>query len=203
MRSRWNCSVADWTRCSVYPPFHCLGTFRATGSPIEIERGHCEQSGVHKKRFIKTRRGVEEEGSQHIHIFINFQRSTSFLVHCCTLSLCYLDAETHVSLHWHWLITVMNWLIDNDHYRNPNVNNRDHLVGQLTTSFPYHYLGMPSMGHLAGSHCDDDDDDDDDERENCIVSKWNYEHIVVPGKQICLGLPTQKIRLSRTYLVSY
>ena len=115
MRSRWNCSVADWTRCSVYPPFHCLGTFRATGSPIEIERGHCEQSGVHKKRFIKTRRGVEEEGSQHIHIFINFQRSISFLVHCCTLSLCYLGAETHVSLHWHWLITVMNWLIDNDH----------------------------------------------------------------------------------------
>ena len=43
--------------------------------------------------------------------------STIPLVHCCTLFLCYLDAEIGE--------------ID-DQYRNPNINNRDHLVGQLT-----------------------------------------------------------------------
>ena len=33
------------------------------------------------------------------------------LVHCCTLSLCYLGAET------------------DDHHRNPNIKNKGHLVG--------------------------------------------------------------------------
>ena len=36
------------------------------------------------------------------------------LVYCCALSLCCLGAET------------------DDQYRNPNVNNKDHPVGQLT-----------------------------------------------------------------------
>ena len=34
------------------------------------------------------------------------------LAHCCAIFLCYLGRD--------------------DHYRNPNINDRDHLVGQLT-----------------------------------------------------------------------
>ena len=52
------------------------------------------------------------------------------VVHCCTLFLCYLDAE-----------------ID-DQYRNPNINNRDHLVGQLTTS-----TGTPALPVLRRLPC--------------------------------------------------
>ena len=42
---------------------------------------------------------------------------TEYLVHCCTLSLWYLGAET------------------DDQHRNPNMNDKDHLVGQLTTEY--------------------------------------------------------------------
>ena len=43
-------------------------------------------------------------------------KASKGLVHCCTLSLWYLGAET------------------DDQHRNPNMNNKDHLVGQLTTA---------------------------------------------------------------------
>ena len=45
---------------------------------------------------------------------VTFKPEGEKLVHCCTLSLCYLGTET------------------DDHHRNPNINDRDHLVGQLT-----------------------------------------------------------------------
>ena len=71
--SRFNCS----RQCSrlnqvppLYPPFHCLGTFRGYWA------AHWNWKGA-QKRFIKTR-GAEEEGSRHIHIVIDYTSSPSF-----------------------------------------------------------------------------------------------------------------------------
>ena len=44
------------------------------------------------------------------------------LVHCCTLSLFYLGAETSSMIIDQWSLII-------DHRRNPNINNKDHLVG--------------------------------------------------------------------------
>ena len=44
-------------------------------------------------------------------ISLDLHQAGTLLVHCCTLSLCYLGAET------------------DDHQRNPNIKNKDHIVG--------------------------------------------------------------------------
>ena len=53
---------------------------------------------------------------QTVGLLLAMPSAVSELIHCCTLSLCYLGAET------------------DDLHINPNINTEIHLVGQLTMS---------------------------------------------------------------------
>ena len=71
VRSRSNCSVADWTRCPSIPHSIVWPHFGYWAAHWDWKR-HCEQSGGTKKGSSRQGEGVQEEGSQHIHIFINY-----------------------------------------------------------------------------------------------------------------------------------
>ena len=85
LRSRSNCSVADWTRCPSIPHSIVWPHFGYWAAHWDWKR-HCEQSGGTKKGSSRQGEGVQEKGSQHIHIFINYH-AHHYLGMLCTAKL--------------------------------------------------------------------------------------------------------------------